>query len=111
MRYHLLLALAWFIAFAAVVIQNTPSAHADPADRYTAVYGPHLCEGLDRSPSFVTITRIGAGIANDGLGAQSGRILVDSIVGLCPRHLPLLVAFATVYPNSMAAGRIGGVIS
>jgi hypothetical protein len=100
-------------AFAAIVL--SAPAKADPADNYIAHYAPTMCEFLDRNQSLNGIVQLGDAIYADGFGDSAGRILVDSIVGYCPRHTGLLESFIAVYAppqhNTMvAAGRMGGTI-
>ena len=68
---------------------------------YTATFGGIVCTTLDEYPTFAGIIGIGQAISEDGLTAyQSGRVVAMSAIEICPRHLPLVRAFADSYAQA-----------
>jgi hypothetical protein len=89
------LGLAFLGAILAGCVLGTGIARADTSlDDYVAVNGPVVCSLLDSEPTVAGVEHVGMALYGKGLTAQqAGEVLVRSVVGLCPRHLPELNSF------------------
>lgn len=82
----------------AITIGNAPAiiaeAQADPqTDQYTRQNMPAVCLALDMNPTVAGIEDEGSAIMDDGLtGEQALEVVVRSVIGWCPEHMPELDA-------------------
>jgi len=90
----------------AVLLASAPHAKADTDSMvyaYAATYGTAVCETLDDYPSFDGIIGIASAIAEDGLTMrQAGAVIALSANEICPRHISLVKAFASIYGGQKA---------
>lgn len=79
-----------------------PPAKADPVSNYTAMAAPAVCSTLDSYPSVAGVTGVVQGVMNDsGFSAyDAGKVVGESVIGWCPRHVGLLQRFIAVYTNA-----------
>ena len=57
-----------------------------------------ICDQLDKEPTVTGVLHVAGGLFAEGYdGKQAGKILVTTVQGQCPNHIPLLVKFAEQY--------------
>lgn len=99
------LGLAFLGAILAGCVLGTGIARADSLDDYVAANGPVVCSLLDSEPTVAGVEGVGMALYSKGLTAeQAGEVLVRSVVGFCPDHLPEVKAFIAKWTR---AGTVG----
>ena len=90
----LLIAIATFLG----ALFGSAIAKATPIDDYIATNAGAICNLLDNEPTVDGVAAIGIILMGKGLTPQqAGEVMVRSVIGLCPRHIPELKAFAAKY--------------
>lgn len=104
-RVLVLLTLGWLACAGWLV--TAPDAHADPLSDYTVLAATAVCSTLDDHPTVPGVTGVITGVMDDsGFTAyDSGEVVARAVIGWCPRHVPLLQRFVSVYAPD-ARGRI-----
>ena len=84
------------------VLMSNAVAQADPqTDQYTRQNMPAVCFAMDKNPTVEGIDDEGLAIMNDGMTAeQSMEIIMRSIIGWCPEHMPELEAFVAKWQKA-----------
>lgn len=91
--------LALWLACAIIGLAvGTAIGHADPGDDYASRHAAQVCSALDRKPTVPGVVEVLHTIQSHGLsGHDSGVALADSVIWICPDHVPLLERFVDQY--------------
>ena len=91
--------IAGFICGATVTIATVVVAAPAHADRsWVAEYGPAVCDQISQHPTMSGLMVAIEDVASVGFTAeQSGELVAESVLLVCPRFTPLLRQFVAVF--------------
>lgn len=100
-----LVAVLWLLAIAVLIGSALGKciAHAEPftpGQAYADQHAADICLTLDARPTVTGVWALLADLTTTGLsGVESGVAVKESVVYVCPHHLPLLHRFVTYYQH------------